>query len=234
MYTLIIANKNYSTWSLRPWLLMTQLNIPFEEVLIPFGSPNWHENPSPTGQVPCLSDKQKDGSVIAVWDSLAITEYIADDYPQVWPQDKKAKAWARCATAEMHSGFHSLRSICTNNIGLRIDASAQMDPSLLKDISRIEQLWNEGLDKFGGPFLAGDEFSAVDAFFAPVAFRFQTYGIKLGEKATCYSDYLRSLPAMQDWYQASLAEICEMNPMKQMPAMQALGFRISGLFDFNG
>ncbi len=206
MYTLIIANKNYSTWSLRPWLLMTQLEIPFKEVLIPFGSPDWHKNPSPTGQVPCLSDQQKDGSVIAVWDSLAITEYVADDYPQVWPQDKKAKAWARCATAEMHSGFHTLRSICTNNIGLRIDISAKTEPALLKDISRIEQLWIEGLDTFGGPFLAGEKFSAVDAFFAPVAFRFQTYGIKLSDKAANYADFLRSQPAMQNWYQASLAE----------------------------
>ncbi len=206
MYTLIIANKNYSTWSLRPWLLMTQLEIPFEEVLIPFGSPDWHKNPSPTGQVPCLSDQQKDGSVIAVWDSLAITEYVADDYPQVWPQDKKAKAWARGATAEMHSGFHTLRSICNINIGLRIDISDKTEPALLRDINRIEQLWIEGLDTFGGPFLAGKKFSAVDAFFAPVAFRFQTYDIKLSDKAAKYADFLRNQPAMQNWYQASLAE----------------------------
>lgn len=206
MYTLYIANKNYSTWSLRPWLLMTQLKIPFEEMLIPFGSADWHKNPSPTGQVPCLSNQQSDGSVISVWDSLAITEYVADEYSQVWPQDKKAKAWARCATAEMHSGFHTLRSICTNNIGLRIDISTKMEPALLKDINRIEQLWTEGLDKFGGPFLAGEKFTAVDAFFAPVVFRFQSYSIKLGDKAAKYADHLRNLPAMQDWYQASLAE----------------------------
>lgn len=207
MYTLYIANKNYSSWSLRPWLLMKQLDIPFEEILIPFGSADWDKNPSPTGQVPCLSEKQADGSSISVWDSLGITEYLADNHPQIWPQDKKARAWARCATAEMHSGFHSLRSICTNNIGLRIDVSAQTTPALQKDISRIDQLWSEGLDDFGGPFLTGAEFSAVDAFFAPVAFRFQTYGIRLSNKAAAYAAHLRDLPVMQDWYAASLAEV---------------------------
>ncbi len=212
MYTLYIANKNYSSWSLRPWLLMKQLDIPFKEILIPFGSADWDKNPSPTAQVPCLSEKQGDGSIISVWDSLGITEYLADNHPQIWPQHKKARAWARCATAEMHSGFHSLRSICTNNIGLRIDVSAQTTPSLLKDISRIDQLWNEGLDMFGGPFLAGAEFSAVDAFFAPVAFRFQTYGIKLSDKAATYTACLRDLPAMQDWYATSLAEIWRDEP----------------------
>lgn len=207
MYTLTIANKNYSTWSLRPWLLMTQLDIPFKEVLIPFGSADWHNNPSPTGQVPCLTDHQDDGSDIVVWDSLAITEYIADEYPQVWPENKNAKAWARCAAAEMHSGFHHLRSICTNNIGLRIDVSAHKSSGLLKDVKRIEQLWGEGLEVFGGPFLAGEKFSAVDAFFAPVVFRFQTYRIELGEKAKRYCEFMRGLEAMQSWYQASLAEV---------------------------
>ncbi|MDR0251561.1 MAG: glutathione S-transferase [Brucellaceae bacterium] len=215
MYTLYIANKNYSTWSLRPWLLMTQLEIPFEEVLIPFGSADWSRNPSPTAQVPCLSEPQQDGSIISVWDSLAITEYLADNHSQVWPQNKKARAWARCATAEMHSGFHTLRSICTNNIGLRIDISAKLTPVLQRDISRIEQLWTEGLETFGGPFLAGSSFSAVDAFFAPVAFRFQTYGIKLNDTAAAYADYLRSLPAMQDWYAASLAEVWRDEPHEQ-------------------
>lgn len=206
MYRLFIANKNYSTWSLRPWLLLKQLQIPFEEVLIPFGSSEWHSNPSPTGQVPCLADLQADDETTVIWDSLAITEYIADDYPEVWPQDKKSRAWARSASAEMHSGFHNLRSICTNNIGLRIDVREKMTPALLKDIKRIEQLWGEGLTSFGGPFLAGQTFSAVDAFFAPVVFRFQTYGIELNDTAARYADHLRGLPAMQNWYQSSLAE----------------------------
>lgn len=215
MYKLTIANKNYSSWSLRPWLLLVQLGIEFEENLIPFGSAEWSEIPSPTGQVPCLSDQQSDGSIITVWDSLAITEYVADDYPKVWPQDKKAKAWARCAAAEMHSGFQHLRMICTNNIGVRIDVSAKMSPALLKDISRIDQLWTEGLDRFGGPFLAGEEFSAVDAFFAPVIFRFQTYGLKLSAKAAGYADHLRKLPAMQDWCQAALAETWRDEPHEE-------------------
>lgn len=207
MYTLYIANKNYSSWSLRPWLILKQFEIPFEEILVPFGSADWEvANPSPTSQVPCLTDKQPDGTTITVWDSLGITEYLADNHPVIWPTDKKAKAWARCASTEMHSGFHALRSVCTNNIGLRIDVSHRMDEHLLKDISRIEQLWSEGLDNFGGPFLAGKHFSAVDAFFAPVAFRFQSYGIQLSTKAAEYAEHLRNLPAMQDWYQASLSE----------------------------
>ena len=207
MYTLYIANKNYSSWSLRPWLVLKQLDIPFEEVLIPFGSSDWNAvNPSPTAQVPCLVDKLRDGSTITVWDSLGITEYLADNHPAIWPSDKKAKAWARCATAEMHSGFHNLRSVCSNNVGLRIDVSDRMDEPLLRDIHRIELLWNEGLKTFGGPFLAGSTFSAVDAFFAPVVFRFQTYDIQLTGKAGEYAAHLRSLPAMQDWYNASLAE----------------------------
>ncbi len=207
MYHLYIANKNYSSWSLRPWLLLKQLGIPFEEILIPFGSADWAKiNPSPTAQVPCLRDMQEDGSEIVVWDSLGIADYIAEQHPQAWPEDKKARAWARCATAEMHSGFHALRSICTNNIGLRIDAAASFTPALEKDLARIEYLWAEGLERFGGPFLAGAKFSIVDAFFAPVAFRFQTYGIKTGVKAAAYAAHLLALPAMQDWYQASLAE----------------------------
>lgn len=207
MYTLYIANKNYSSWSLRPWLVLKQLEIPFEEVLIPFGSADWDAaNPSPTAQVPCLVDTLSDGNTITVWDSLGVTEYLADNHRAIWPVDKKAKAWARCATAEMHSGFHHLRSVCTNNVGLRIDVSARMDEPLLRDIRRIEQLWNEGLETFGGPFLAGSSFSAVDAFFAPVAFRFQTYDISPSGKAADYAAHLRALPAMQDWYQASLAE----------------------------
>ncbi|WOC14774.1 hypothetical protein MP213Fo_02180 [Pseudochrobactrum sp. MP213Fo] len=207
MYTLYIANKNYSSWSLRPWLVLKQLEIPFEEMLVPFGSKDWTSaNPSPTAQVPCLIDIQSDGSAITVWDSLSITEYIADQHPLVWPQNIKAKAWARSATAEMHSGFNALRSVCTNNIGLRIDISHRMDSALLKDLQRLEQIWNEGIELFGGPFLAGKDFTAVDAFFAPVAFRLQTYNIQLNEKAGKYAQHLRDLPAMQTWYQASLAE----------------------------
>ncbi|MBV8634358.1 MAG: glutathione S-transferase family protein [Burkholderiaceae bacterium] len=203
MYALHIANKNYSSWSLRPWLLMKELGIPFEERLSPFHEvSNWEafRGFSPTGKVPCL---HADGE--AVWDSLAIAEYLAESHPAVWPADRAARAWARCVAAEMHSGFGTLRERCTMNCGIRVKLH-EMPPALLKDIARIEELWNQGIERFGGPFLAGRAFTAVDAFFAPVAFRIQTYGLQLNATAMAYADRLLALPAMQAWYEAGLNE----------------------------
>ncbi len=150
--------------------------------------------------MPCLVD----GS-ITVWDSLAITEYVAERHPGVWPMEPIARAWARCATAEMHSGFQALRNTCGMNCGLRIRLHS-IEAPLERDLQRIEQLWAEGLARFGGPFLAGAQFCAADAFFAPVAFRIQTYDLPLGEAARRYAARLRELPAMQQWYEAALAE----------------------------
>ena len=199
MYTLHIANKNYSSWSLRPWLLMTELGLAFEERHEPFGEVEFTRF-SPTGKVPCLHDG---GHVI--WDSLAITEYLAEHHPGVWPADATARAWARCASAEMHSGFFALRETCTMNCGLRIRLPEW--PSAVKaDWQRAEAIWQEGLQRFGGPFLAGDRFTAVDAFFAPLAFRAQTYSPELGQAAQGYVQRLLALPGMQRWYQQALAE----------------------------
>ena len=192
-----IANKNYSSWSLRPWVLLKVLDIPFEERLHPFGVVFSF---SPTRRVPCLNDGD-----VTVWDSLAITEYLAEHHSRVWPRDVVARAWARSAAAEMHSGFAELRNICSMSCGQRVEL-ATVSPTLADDIARLDALWNEGLWRFGGPFLAGKEFTAVDAFFAPVAFRIQTYGLKLGDTATAYAQRLRDLPAMRDWYAAALAE----------------------------
>ncbi|HEY0892615.1 MAG TPA: glutathione S-transferase family protein [Cellvibrio sp.] len=203
MFTLHIANKNYSSWSLRPWVLMRTLNIPFNEQLHPFDpDSNWaaYRTFSPSGKVPCLQDSETH-----IWDSLAIAEYLAEAYPQVWPADKSARAWARSASAEMHSGFQALRNNCSMSCGHRIQLHA-ISPALQKDIARIDELWNEGLRKFGGVFLAGEKFTAVDAFFAPVAFRFQTYGLSLTGAAREYLARLLSLPAMQEWYASGLAE----------------------------
>ena len=203
MPILYIANKNYSSWSLRPWVLMRELGLPFEEKQTPFAG---HDHPdafrafSPTGKVPCLID----GATV-VWDSLAITEYLAERYPQVWPEQAEARAWARCAAAEMHSGFPNLRNICTMSCGLRIRIDPY-PPALLREIERIDALWNEGLSRFGGPFLGGLKFSAVDAFFAPVAFRVQTYALPLSAGALAYAKRLLALPSMQDWYAAALSE----------------------------
>ena len=203
MFTLHIANKNYSSWSLRPWVLMRTLNIPFTEQLHPFDpDSNWatYRTFSPSGKVPCLQDSETH-----IWDSLAIAEYLAEIYPQVWPADKTARAWARSASAEMHSGFQALRNNCSMSCGHRIQLHA-ISPALQKDIARIDELWNEGLRKFGGAFLAGEKFTAVDAFFAPVAFRFQTYGLSLTGAAQEYLAGLLNLPAMQEWYASGLAE----------------------------
>lgn len=199
MYVLYIANKNYSSWSLRPWLLMRELGIGFEERLVPFGQGSF-KSFSPSGKVPCLVDGER-----VVWDSLAIGEYLAERHDGVWPADEEARAWARSAAAEMHSGFLELRTRCNMNLGLRIEIQDIPEP-LAQDIARIEEIWQEGLRAFGGPFLAGAPFTAVDAFFAPVAFRFLTYAVPLSDASAGYAEQLRALGAMRDWHQAALAE----------------------------
>jgi glutathione S-transferase len=200
MFQLFIANKNYSSWSLRPWVLMRQLDIPFEEKLVPFRGPADFFGFSPSGKVPCLIE----GKTV-VWDSLAITEFLAERYPRVWPADSAARAWARCAAAEMHSGFFDLRGSCSMNCGVRVKLRT-VSAGLRNDLARLDALWNEGLSRHGGPFLTGQGFTAVDAFFAPVAFRIQTYGLELSTPALQYAEHLRTLVPMQDWYTAALAE----------------------------
>jgi glutathione S-transferase len=207
MYQLYIANKNYSSWSLRPWVLMTELGIPFQERLRPFSDgSNWDafRTFSPSGKVPCLVDANTADGDTVVWDSLAIAEYLAERHT-VWPQDTRARAWARCAAAEMHSGFGELRNRCSMSCGIRVRLYEQPQ-ALLKDIARIDELWIEGLKRFGGPFLAGTKFTAVDAFFAPVAFRVQTYHLALSKDAAAYVKRLLELSSMQKWYAAALAE----------------------------
>lgn len=199
MPTLYLANKNYSSWSLRPWLVLRQLGIPFEEKLAPFHVGRFGGF-SPSGKVPCLVD---DG--ITVWDSLAITEYLAEAHPAVWPADRVARAFARSAAAEMHSGFMALRTQCGMNCGIRVQLR-QIDATLQHDLDRLGALWNDGLARFGGPFLAGDRFSAADAFYAPVAFRIQTYGLPLDPVSMAYAERLLALPAMRAWYADALAE----------------------------
>ena len=202
MYRLYVGNKNYSSWSLRPWLLMRELGIPFDEQLVVFDERNFERfrKFSPTGRVPCLVDGD-----VTVWDSLAITEYLAERHPGVWPSDAKARAWARCAAAEMHSGFGALRGDCSMNCGVRVRLK-ELSAALKKDLTRLDELWSEGLRCFGGSFLAGAKFTAVDAFFGPVAFRVQTYDLPLSDAARAYVARLLDLPAMRDWYAAALAE----------------------------
>lgn len=203
MYELLIANKNYSSWSLRPWVLMKTLGIPFTERQIPFPTGSSYETfrPfSPSGRVPCL-----DHDGLKVWDSLAIVEYLAERHAGVWPLDPQARAFARCAAAEMHSSFQALRDMCGMSCGIRVRLR-EITPALQKDIARIGELWNEGLARFGGPFLAGPAFTAIDAFFAPVVFRAQSYGLDFGGRSDAYLERMLSLPAMREWYEAGLAE----------------------------
>ncbi len=203
MYTLYIGNKNYSSWSLRPWVLMSVLAIPFEEQLVPFNpGSSWEKfrGFSRSGLVPCLHD----GDTV-VWDSLAITEYLAERHAGVWPADSEARAWARCVTCEMHSGFSTLRSQCPMNCGVRAELH-EIGPSLQANLDRLDEIWSEGLERFGGPFLAGQNFTAADAFFVPVAFRVQTFKLPLGKVARDYAEILLDLPATQEWYEAALKE----------------------------
>lgn len=203
MYQLYIANKNYSSWSLRPWILLNQLGLDFEEFIVPFTQSNWDNfrHFSPTGKVPCLIDNE-----ITVWDSLAITEYLAETHPQVWPESREARAWARCASAEMHSGFNVLRNHCPMNIGVRVQLH-QFPEALDKELVRLNELWEQGLNSFGGPFLAGDKFTAVDAFFAPVAFRIQSYNLPVSAPAKAYAERMLNLQSMMEWEEDALKEV---------------------------
>jgi len=203
MYTLYIGNKNYSSWSLRPWVLLRALGIPFEERLVPFEEgANWKRfrDFSRSGLVPCLHDGET-----VVWDSLAISEYVAEAHPGVWPTDRATRAWARSVVCEMHSGFFALRGQCPMNCGIRVQLDG-IDKPLQHDLHRVDEIWTEGQLQHGGPFLAGPAFTAADAFFAPVAFRAQSYGLELGAHAAAYARELLALPAMREWYEAALAE----------------------------
>jgi glutathione S-transferase len=201
-YTLITANRNYSSWSLRPWLLMKGLGIAFDDRLEPFTKPNNYEEFrafSPTGQVPVLLHEGR-----VIHDSMGIALYLADRHDGVWPVDPDARAWAQCAASEMHSGFSALRNDCTMNVGVRVTPKPMSD-ALSANVTRIRELWEEGLARFGGPFLAGPDFSAVDAFFAPVAWRVRTYGLDVGE-GQAWVDHIIAHPAMQQWEAEALAE----------------------------
>lgn len=199
---LLTGNKCYSSWSLRPWLLMTEFGMAFDEKLIPFEESNQANFSAfaPNAKVPCLHD----GGTV-VWDSLAILEYLAEQHAGVWPSDRVARAWARSASAEMHAGFSALRRQCSMNCGLRLQLHG-IDAALQADLHRLDALWQDGLQRFGGPFLAGPAFSAVDAYFAPVAFRIQSYSLPLGPSSLAYADRILALKGMRDWYSAALLE----------------------------
>ncbi|MEP2988089.1 MAG: glutathione S-transferase family protein [Parasphingorhabdus sp.] len=201
-YTLITANRNYSSWSLRPWILMKALGISFEDEVVLFEAENYNNfrKFAPNGQVPCLKDGDR-----TIWDSIAIMEYLAERHEGVWPSNEPARAWARCAAAEMHGGFGALRNICPMNIGVRAKLH-KIEQSLQRNIDRIGELFTEGLESFGGPWLAGDSFTAIDAFYAPVAYRVRTFDLDIGTESRAWVDRIIAHPAMVDWEQQGLAE----------------------------
>lgn len=204
-FTLVIGNKNYSSWSLRPWLVLTHFGIPFDEILIPLRQPQSKEEilkHSPSGKVPVLKHKN-----LVIWESLAIGEYLADLFPkkQLWPKDPQAWAIARAISCEMHAGFMDLRKNCPMDV--RSLKSIAPNEGVTRDINRITFIWKECRTNFGkkGEFLFG-EFCIADAMFAPVVFRFNTYGVDLSGEAKKYFTAMLNLPAMQKWKDAAVKE----------------------------
>ena len=213
MLKLIIANKNYSSWSMRPWVLMRQAGIAFEEVMLPFddfepASPfkTSVRALSPAGKVPILRDGD-----LAVWDSLAIAETLAERFPEkhLWPADSAARARARSVCAEMHAGFTSVRTHCPMNIEAslpEIGAIVWRDKTGLRsDVARIQAMWEGLLQEHGGPMLFG-EFSIADAYYAPVCMRLRTYALPVSDTVRAYMDRVTALPAVAEWIADALAE----------------------------
>ena len=204
MLKLVIGNRNYSSWSLRPWLALKQAGLPFEEIQIPLRQTTTKAEIlkySPSGKVPCLID----GATV-VWESLSICEYLAEKASTLWPSERKARAEARSVACEMHSGFAALRQ------GMPLDVRASLpfqQPSVevKGDVARIISIWEDCRQRYGhkGPFLFG-HFTNADAMYAPVVFRFLTYHVELPEASRKWVETMAALPAMQEWHQASITE----------------------------
>lgn len=214
MLTLVIGNKNYSSWSLRPWLAMKVAGLSFTELRIPLDQPETKATIlrySPNGKVPCLIDATRDVSnALTVWDSLAICEYVNDAYANgsLWPADPRLRASARAIVAEMHSGFAQVRTHLSMDIRSRKPehgARALARPEVASEVERIRSIWSSALAASGGPFLFGP-FSIADAFYAPVVTRFATYAVPLDDALAAYSARIFGLAPMQDWVAAARAE----------------------------
>lgn len=213
MLTLYIGNKNYSSWSMRPWVLLKQLQIPFEEAMVRFDS---FERDSafkralagvnPAGKVPVLVDEG-----LAVWDTLSITEYLAECFPErgVWPKDRQARARARSICAEMHSGFSALRSHCPMNVEASLPLIGakvwQEQAAVRSDVERIVSMWSGLLQQHGGPLLFG-QFSAADAYFAPVCLRLKNYSLPVPAPISAYVGRVLALPGVKAWTDDALKE----------------------------
>lgn len=213
MQKLYVGNKNYSSWSMRPWVLMKQAGIPFEEVMVRFDSfaPGSQfrtvmDPLSPTGKVPVLVD-----GALTVWDTLAIAEYLAEQFPekQLWPADPAKRARARSICAEMHSGFTALRGACMMNIEADLPEAGALiwrdKPAVRKDVERLVAMWTELLAQHGGPLLFG-EFTIADAYYAPVCTRLKTYHLPVPEAIAAYVDRVLALPGVAAWVDQAKAE----------------------------
>jgi glutathione S-transferase len=213
MIKLYIGNKNYSSWSMRPWVLMRQAGIAFDEVMVRFDSFDADsdfkralKDVNPVGKVPVLMDGD-----LAVWDTLAIAEYLAERFPEksLWPADPRSRARARSVCAEMHAGFTALRGACPMNIEAalpEVGALAWRDkPGVRADVARLEAMWTALLQTHGGPMLFG-EFSIADAYFAPVCMRLSTYGLPVSSTVRAYVDRVAALPGVAAWIKDALAE----------------------------
>lgn len=205
---LVIGNKNYSSWSMRPWLALRGCNIPFEEVFVPIYTDDKADKDrilsfSPAGKVPILVDGD-----VTVWDSLAIIEYLAERFPQagLWPASAAERAHARSISAEMHSGFMALRSACGMNLHRPVRA-IELSDDAKANVIRIDSIWTECRARYGaaGPFLFG-KFGAADAMFAPVVHRLRTYAIEVGAEARAYMETMMAMPAFAEWTRDGLAE----------------------------
>lgn len=207
-----LGNKNYSSWSLRPWLVLKHIGVPFEETVIPLDQPTTHQEIarySPAGRVPVLIDGD-----LAIWDSLAICEYLNDQFPQakLWPSDKAARARARSISAEMHSGFMALRNHCPMKFK-EVFPPKELPPDVRADIDRIQNSWADCRKKYGagGPFLFGS-FTIADAMYAPVASRFRTFSVPVPDRtAAAYWESILNLPAMQEWMVGAKKETHKMS-----------------------
>jgi glutathione S-transferase len=202
--TLVIGNKNYSPWSLRPWLFMKHAGLEFQEIVIPLDTREFRDQIDrygPSGRVPVLRHGK-----LCVWDSLAICEYVAELSGKGWPQAREARAVARAVCAEMHSGFTTLRSLWPMNARARNRRTA-VTAALEADIERIDEIWNDCRVRFGGdgPWLFGD-YGIADAMYAPVVLRFNTYGARISQTARWYMASVLEDAALQDWLQAAKHE----------------------------
>lgn len=203
--TLVIGNKNYSSWSMRPWVALTAFGIPFNEVRVLLDQPDTAARIaeySGAGRVPVLL-----AGDMTIWDSLAICEYVAEQFPDLhlWPQDVAARAMARSVTAEMHSGFAGLRSAMSMNIRVSLPGRGRA-PEALGDIGRVCEIWEECLSRFGHHQFLFGAFSIADAFYAPVVMRFKTYGVSLAPALQAYCDRVQAHPAVARWVREALAE----------------------------